>query len=175
MTRQTSSSDNVKVLEWNIDAFRERLKRAMDGRTPYSMEQETGIAQSLIRKYLSGSSTPGADKLVALSLATGASVGWLATGHGCGRAECGQEEAAASPPSLEAGQLGVGAEKPAVDGRLLEKALERVKEAEERLEVKLDPRNAARVVQMIYQWLALSEAGVTRVMVDDVVRLAARF
>lgn len=53
----------------------------MEGKSAYSMEQQTGIAQSLIRKYLRGASSPGADKLVMLARALDVSVGWLAMGE----------------------------------------------------------------------------------------------
>ena len=82
MTRQSSKESGVNVEAWNIDAFSERFREAMKGRTPYSIQKQTGIAQSLIGKYMTGSSTPGTDKLVVLANVLGVSVTWLATGEG---------------------------------------------------------------------------------------------
>ena len=61
MTRQSSVDHRVNVEAWNIDAFSDRFKEAMGGRTPYSIQKQTGIAQSLIGKYLAGSSTKSFD------------------------------------------------------------------------------------------------------------------
>ncbi|WP_165789494.1 helix-turn-helix domain-containing protein [Billgrantia endophytica] len=76
--------ENAKtgVEEWSIDAFSGRLRRAMVDRTPYSIQKQTGIAQSLVSKYLKGQSTPGVDKLVLLANTLGVSVAWLAAGVG---------------------------------------------------------------------------------------------
>lgn len=80
MTRQTSDDSGVNVPEWNLDAFAARLKDAIGDTSPYSMEKKTGIAQSLVRKYLAAQSVPGVDKVVAMAKAVGVSVQWLATG-----------------------------------------------------------------------------------------------
>lgn len=82
VTRQSSEPHDVNVEAWNIDAFSARLREAMNGRTPYSIQKETGIAQSLIGKYMKGLSTPGIDKLVLLANTLGVSVAWLASGEG---------------------------------------------------------------------------------------------
>ncbi|GHC31610.1 helix-turn-helix domain-containing protein [Aidingimonas halophila] len=82
MVYQSGKSHAKGVQAWDVDGFCERLRRAMAGRSAYALERDTGIAQSLIRKYLSGSSLPGADKLVVLASALGVSVGWLAIGEG---------------------------------------------------------------------------------------------
>ena len=92
MTSKSSEEPHATDLGWKSDAFGERLREALSGRTSYSMEKETGISQSLIRKYMSGLSTPGADKLVALARATGVSVDWLATGEGAPHAGSGEED-----------------------------------------------------------------------------------
>lgn len=81
MTRQPSDKHDVNVQGWNIDAFSERLRDAFGSRSPYSLEKQTGIAQSLLRKYLSGQSVPGLDKAVVLAAALGVSLEELATGH----------------------------------------------------------------------------------------------
>lgn len=82
MTRQTSKLGDAGVPSWNSDAFSERLKKALGDRSPYYIEKKTGIAQSLVRKYLSGQSIPGTDKLVILADVCGVSISWLATGEG---------------------------------------------------------------------------------------------
>jgi len=93
VTRQSSEPHDVNVEAWNIDAFSARLREAMNGRTPYSIQKETGIAQSLIGKYMKGLSTPGIDKLVLLANTLGVSVAWLASGEGepSNAPEAGQE------------------------------------------------------------------------------------
>jgi len=84
MTDDPEAKETVRVSEWNSDGFAERLNEAFSGRSAYSIEKQTGIAQSLVRKYLSGQATPGADKLVLLAQASGCSVDWLATGRESG-------------------------------------------------------------------------------------------
>jgi phage repressor protein C with HTH and peptisase S24 domain len=81
MTRQISEGGGVGFPVWESDAFAKRLREAAGDRKPYSLERLTGIAESLIRKYMNGQSTPGADKLVLLAAATGVSIEWLATGQ----------------------------------------------------------------------------------------------
>ncbi|EPC02436.1 hypothetical protein L861_08670 [Litchfieldella anticariensis FP35 = DSM 16096] len=81
MAHQSEKSVGGELHAWDIAAFSRRLRQAMGGQSAYSLERKTGIAQSLIRKYLSGSSSPGADKLVALASALQVPVGWLATGE----------------------------------------------------------------------------------------------
>ncbi|GGX82841.1 hypothetical protein GCM10007160_07900 [Litchfieldella qijiaojingensis] len=81
MAHQSEKSEGSELHAWDIEAFSRRLRQAMGGQSAYSLERRTGIAQSLIRKYLSGSSSPGADKLVALAGALRVPVGWLAAGE----------------------------------------------------------------------------------------------
>lgn len=82
MAHQSVKSRSHGLQAWDVEGFCLRLRQAMGERSAYALERDTGIAQSLIRKYLSGSSLPGADKLVVLASALGVSVGWLAAGEG---------------------------------------------------------------------------------------------
>ncbi|WP_435101058.1 LexA family transcriptional regulator [Arhodomonas sp. AD133] len=82
MTRPKSEPHTVAEPTWDTERFSQRLRQALGNQSVYSIEQQTGIAQSLVRKYLNARSIPGADKLVALAQVTGVSLTWLATGEG---------------------------------------------------------------------------------------------
>lgn len=70
------------------DRFKDRLFAAMEGGSSYSLAKKSGMAESLIRKYLAGDSLPGMDKLVLLADLLGVKLEWLATGKGPKR--CGE-------------------------------------------------------------------------------------
>jgi phage repressor protein C with HTH and peptisase S24 domain len=61
--------------------LRYRLRQIMGESTILHFAQKVGIPDSSLRKYLNGSQ-PTADKLVAISKATGVNVQWLLTGQG---------------------------------------------------------------------------------------------
>jgi phage repressor protein C with HTH and peptisase S24 domain len=64
------------------EPFKDRLHEAMEDETSYSLAKKSGMAESLIRKYLTGESLPGLDKLVLLADFLGVRIEWLAAGRG---------------------------------------------------------------------------------------------
>lgn len=61
--------------------FPERLRQAMGGASAYAFAKRCGFAESLLRKYLTGASLPGLDKLAAIAEAGGVSLDWLILGR----------------------------------------------------------------------------------------------
>lgn len=153
MTRQTSKPANVNLPAWNSDAFSSRLKDALGSRTPYFIEKQTGIAQSLVRKYLRGDSIPGTDKLVALAAVTGVSVAWLATG---------QEEKA---PKEEDGS--------GVNFDALEQVVTKTRRMLSDKNVNLSPEAEGRVVRLIYEFYTKQGQPMDEASLDNVIELAA--
>jgi len=68
--------------EWNSAAFADRLKEVISGISGYKFAQKCGFAEGMLRKYLSGASVPGADKLVSIARVANVSLSWLALGQG---------------------------------------------------------------------------------------------
>lgn len=157
MTRQPSAGAEVNVPAWNIDAFSERLRQALNGKTPYSLERETGIAQSLIRKYLSGQSVPGTDKLVALAIAAGVSVTWLATGEGEATAE-----------ALSHQELGRE-----VDLSSLEEVTTKVLQLLDERRPDLSSKARARIVRLVYEFYLRQGEPMDEASLNNVIELAA--
>lgn len=62
--------------------FKDRLKIAINGESINSFASNCGLPESLLRKYLSGPTLPGTDKLIAIARTAGVSTEWLATGEG---------------------------------------------------------------------------------------------
>ncbi len=157
MTRQPSATAEVNVPEWNIDAFSERLKQALNGRTPYSLERETGIAQSLIRKYLSGQSVPGTDKLVALAKAAKVSVTWLATGESEAVGEAGSHQE-------------LGRE---LDLSSLEEVTRKVLHLLDERRPDLSAKARARIVRLVYEFYLRQGEPMDEASLNNVIELAA--
>lgn len=65
----------------SLQGFQDRLKQAMDGDTTYSFAKKCGISESLVRKYLSGESLPGLEKLYQLAGGGQVRVEWLTSGE----------------------------------------------------------------------------------------------
>lgn len=57
--------------------FAERLKEAIGDESKLAFAKRCGISDSLIGRYLRGESYPSIDKLPAIALAAGKSMGWL--------------------------------------------------------------------------------------------------
>jgi transcriptional regulator with XRE-family HTH domain len=157
MTRQKSNSASVKFPGWDSDAFASRLMEAAGDKKPYSLQRETGIAESLIRKYMSGQSIPGADKLALLARATGVTMDWLATGKDAGEKDDTEQLKARAALDLEA----------------LERVLGMVRKAEDTHQARLSGVAAARVVRMLYGWVQNNQVPLTQKIVDDVVEAQA--
>lgn len=156
MTRQTSESLNVEFPEWNSDAFAERLKQAMDGRSAYYLQRGTGIAESLLRKYLSGKSVPGADKLVILARVLGVSLNWLATGEGSQEIEP-SPAAATSDAALDS----------------LEDITVKVLELLDRRRPELSAEARGRIVRLVYEFYIRQEKPMDEASLTNVIELAA--
>lgn len=71
----------MSQIDSELNGFSERLKRAIGEESVYSFAKRSGITESLLRKYLNGSSLPGLDKLVLISKASGSSIDWLVFGE----------------------------------------------------------------------------------------------
>ena len=67
---------------WSSTLFAARLKQIIGENSVSQFAKKCGFAESMLRKYLLGSSVPGADKLVRMAQAAGVSLRWLATGEG---------------------------------------------------------------------------------------------
>jgi phage repressor protein C with HTH and peptisase S24 domain len=79
MTSSCNSDKQATVAEWNSDAFSKRLQSVIKGESVTSFASRCGFGESLLRKYLNGT-TPGADKLVMMAKAANVSIEWLTTG-----------------------------------------------------------------------------------------------
>lgn len=64
------------------EGFRERLRVVMKGESIASFATKCDINSQTIKKYLTSETTPGIDKVLAISKGTGASLNWLITGEG---------------------------------------------------------------------------------------------
>lgn len=65
-----------------VGHFNDRLRLAIGGHSTNSFALKCGLTESLLRKYLSGMTLPGLDKLVAISNSAEVNIEWLATGEG---------------------------------------------------------------------------------------------
>jgi len=67
---------------WDGAGFPRRLAEIKGGMSTLAFAQKCGISESIFRKYLAGTSVPGADKLVEIAQTAKVSLSWLATGEG---------------------------------------------------------------------------------------------
>lgn len=65
-----------------MNDFKNRLKLAIEGESVNSFAKRCKVRESLLRKYLSGPTLPGMDKLVAIARTANVNIDWLATGEG---------------------------------------------------------------------------------------------
>ena len=65
-----------------ITEFKDRLKLAISGESVNSFAKKCKVRESLLRKYLSGLTLPGMEKLVAIARTANVSIDWLAAGEG---------------------------------------------------------------------------------------------
>lgn len=160
MTRQTSEAGSVNVQDWNIDVFAARLKEATKGKSAYSLERKTGIAESLIRKYMTGKSVPGTDKLILLARALGVSVTWLATGE--------SDPVGSSLDNLTQNPPAAG-----LDLDLLERVATITFEELENRDLELEPAAKARLVRVLYRHFASRKERPDQDTVSNIIDLAA--
>jgi transcriptional regulator with XRE-family HTH domain len=66
----------------NCNQFKDRFKEVLGEDSSYFFAKKSGISESLLRKYLSGESLPGLDKLNAIADIGNVNIEWLATGRG---------------------------------------------------------------------------------------------
>ncbi|MER5002147.1 helix-turn-helix domain-containing protein [Providencia stuartii] len=77
------------MFQWNnpesplgLTGFKVRLQTLIGKNSIRSFASECGISDATLRKYLSGQSLPGIDKVEAIVKYTGCSLEWLVTGKG---------------------------------------------------------------------------------------------
>ncbi|UCQ39646.1 helix-turn-helix domain-containing protein [Edwardsiella piscicida] len=63
-----------------IERFGERLRSAIGAESVNAFAKRCGISEATIRKYMSGNTYPGIDKMHSLSKSTGKSISWLISG-----------------------------------------------------------------------------------------------
>jgi transcriptional regulator with XRE-family HTH domain len=66
----------------NSDAFSDRLREAIDGRSLRSFGADCGLSEGALRKYLAEKSEPGMSALVSMARTADVRIEWLATGDG---------------------------------------------------------------------------------------------
>lgn len=118
---------------WDGASFATRLEHAKAGLSTNAFALKCGISESIFRKYLAGSSVPGADKLVDIARVAGVSLLWLATGEG--RADDQWAGAKASTP---------------LDPTLLETIIESVETGLNEIQGELTPAKKAKLIAVIY-------------------------
>ena len=64
-----------------IEGFQERIRATIDGASVNAFAKKCGLAESVVRSYLTGRSLPGLDKLYSLAHGGNVRVEWLATGE----------------------------------------------------------------------------------------------
>ncbi|TSK08570.1 MAG: bacteriophage CI repressor [Geobacter sp.] len=116
----------------NQGQFKDRLKLAIGDKSINSFAQKCEMPESLLRKYLSGVTLPGLDKLVAITKTAGVSINWLATGEGPVRSN-----------ELQKDRVGV-------DEELLEAAIEISEELLETLGKRGTPKQKTQLIMALY-------------------------
>lgn len=76
------STDKSGYPGWDGAGFPQRLAEIKGDMSTLAFAQKCGISESIFRKYLAGTSVPGADKLVEITQTGRVSLSWLATGEG---------------------------------------------------------------------------------------------
>lgn len=111
--------------EIETGALPARLRALIGGESVSSFGRKCGIAESVLRTYLSDGRMPPLDKALAISAAGGVTLDWLATGRG--RRMTGQTTAAGTMGSGSTGDA-EGSTTPALDPVVLEGILKVVLE-----------------------------------------------
>lgn len=78
----SSLTVNLEPNKFNDGSFSDRFKYALGDESPYAFAKRTGLAESLVRKYASGASTPGLDRAAEIADELEYELYWLATGKG---------------------------------------------------------------------------------------------
>ncbi len=81
-TNGSSLTANLEPNKFNERSFSDRFKYALGNESPYAFAKRTGLAESLVRKYASGASTPGLDRAAEIADELKYELYWLATGKG---------------------------------------------------------------------------------------------
>lgn len=81
-SKTPSNIDTARYPGWDGAGFPQRLAEIKGGMSTLGFARKCGISESIFRKYLAGTSVPGADKLVEIAQTTQVSLRWLATGEG---------------------------------------------------------------------------------------------
>lgn len=120
-----------------LEGFKERFAEALGDESIYAFAKRTGISESLIRKYLNGSSVPGLDNAALIARSLGASLDWMTTSKGQMRLE----------------QDGPEPSTPALDLPRLMDAVETVEAGLQAAHRNMKPRPKAELVALVYQAL----------------------
>ncbi len=64
-----------------VEHFSGRLETAMKGQSVRSFARDANVSETVIRKYLSGETTPNLERLAAIASAANVRMEWLATGE----------------------------------------------------------------------------------------------
>lgn len=137
--------------------FGERLRLALGRQSLNSLATASGVAHSLLRKYLAGSE-PGLDKAARIAQSLGVTLSWLATGEGPMRPE--SEQTGHAPP---------------VDEALMEDCIVVVEELFDELGARPKPEAVAGVVMALYrEELRAREEGRPRLSGAEIIRLVRR-
>jgi transcriptional regulator with XRE-family HTH domain len=62
--------------------FKDRLILAINGESVNSFAKKCGVRESLLRKYLTGATVPGMDKVISIANTANVMIEWLSTGKG---------------------------------------------------------------------------------------------
>lgn len=123
-----------------LERFKERFAEALDKESIYAFAKRTGISESLIRKYLNGTSVPGLDNATLIARSLGVSLDWMTTGKGPKQWEA-QEQATQEPSE------------PALDMPRLVDAMETVEAGLQDAHSGMRPKPKAELVALVYQYL----------------------
>lgn len=124
-----------------------RLKELIGEQSVRAFSLDSGVSQGALRKYLDGQSLPGLDNLLAIARTGNVHVEWLATGEGPQMA--GDKPKVGQAPGVSSVNV--------VDSEVLEDILLVLRARQDRRRRRFTPRNEARLVSEIYQYIIEQE------------------
>lgn len=136
-----------QILDDRIRRFSARLKDAIGEESLRSFARQAGLSDSVVHKYTHGVSYPTLDRLVAMAHAAEVNIEWLATGEGPKRA--GDRQKVGESATAQSANV--------VDAEVLEDVLVALRARQDRLGRRFKPRNEARLVSEIYQYIIEQE------------------
>jgi transcriptional regulator with XRE-family HTH domain len=142
----------------NSDAFSDRLREAIGGRSLRSFGADCGLSEGALRKYLTEKSEPGMSALVSMARTAGVRIEWLATGDGPMRGK-----------DLPPGGQG------AIDREIMETTIRIIEEVFEEHDLELPPAKKAKLIMLLHDMFVQDEQklnGAKRTIVE-LVKLAS--